>query len=879
MLLILQAVAALVPLVAQDDAEPPTGWLCRVGTDGPVFRTPHAGFDLEAGESLHPLAPASAPVWFVTLLEIEDSGTYEFVTTALNGEPVVRVLDLDGTELGGLGDFVMSRTGPLSLDAGEVRLLVGFRPVEGADRRLLNVAWRRESSRTGGFPLEPIPNNVTRLPDDALDLAHAGDLARRGRVLLEERGCTDCHTPPRGGEHAVGRRLAPDLHGIGARADVEWLTSWIRDPAAHGSTGMPRLLWTGNAEHEARSLAHYVASLSRPEDLETGWAAATEPQVVARGRELYHQVGCVACHGALESAAGVFNDPYLSDERPETALVPLDGRANKWRASALAEFLLDPVAVRPDGRMPSMGLSEEEADYIATYLIDRLGAGAPRELEAAQIDRGRGLFTSRGCDACHVLDEEVGHRPMLGAPGLIDVNPEYGCLVEDGGGPRYTLTADEKQAMIAALAKLRGAQYAPAPLDAHARRVEALNCTACHEQNGAGGIPEALDVFFRSTDERVDLGDEGRLPPEITGVGSKLTAHWMEQVLTEGARARPYLGVRMPSFGEEGAALAEGLARAEGSLGDSALRAPEPTDASIRTGRELLGPETFSCMTCHVYGDFPATGSPGPAITQFAERLRYDWFYSYMHNPQRYKPGGRMPDFSIAGKSSLTSVLDGDLAAQINAMWSYFELGEFMPAPDGVEAGDGFPLPVGERPVVHRGFLLDVGARGIAVGLPVGVHFAFDARTCRLVHAWKGAFIDASGSWAGRGGSQLGGQGPIVWEGEEGPTFEHLYHHEVEPEFRGYRLDADGWPTFQWTLHDVVVHESFDAALAPELVITRRFEFENLSGVSLGGPRLDPDSPPPRASGGMIVGERHGYLLLTAEAGAERPTIEWEVRP
>ena len=37
MLQLLPVVAALVPLVAQDDAEP--GWLCRVGEDGPAFRT------------------------------------------------------------------------------------------------------------------------------------------------------------------------------------------------------------------------------------------------------------------------------------------------------------------------------------------------------------------------------------------------------------------------------------------------------------------------------------------------------------------------------------------------------------------------------------------------------------------------------------------------------------------------------------------------------------------------------------------------------------------------------------------------------------------------------------------------------------------------
>ena len=55
-----------------------------------------------------------------------------------------------------------------------------------------------------------------------------------------------------------------------------------------------------------------------------------------------------------------------------------------------------------------------------------------------------------------------------------------------------------------------GAPLSWAPLDATARTLARLSCGACHAQGGAGGVPEALRPYFVSTDERVDLGDEGR---------------------------------------------------------------------------------------------------------------------------------------------------------------------------------------------------------------------------------------------------------------------------------------------------------------------------------------------------------------------------------
>ena len=43
-----------------------------------------------------------------------------------------------------------------------------------------------------------------------------------------------------------------------------------------------------------------------------------------------------------------------------------------------------------------------------------------------------------------------------------------------------------------------------------------------------------------------EMGDEGRIPPALTGAGDKLNEEWIKTVLAEGAKDRPYMATRMP---------------------------------------------------------------------------------------------------------------------------------------------------------------------------------------------------------------------------------------------------------------------------------------------------------------------------------------------
>ena len=77
----------------------------------------------------------------------------------------------------------------------------------------------------------------------------------------------------------------------------------------------------------------------------------------------------------------------------------------------------------------------------------------------------------------------------------------------------------------------------------------AFNCVACHQRGELDGVESARNVLFQS--DQPETGDEGRVPPHLTDVGSKLQSNWLKQVFDNGAKDRPYMFTQMPRFGSQ----------------------------------------------------------------------------------------------------------------------------------------------------------------------------------------------------------------------------------------------------------------------------------------------------------------------------------------
>ena len=719
----------------------------------------------------------------------------------------------------------------IELEAGE-RVTFAIAAVRAAERALKLVPrWERDLADDRGFRAEPIPArcvtpSIARLDDRSPPLlrrlSSAGgnelyrprttdDVARdSARVRVGELGCLHCHSAGEPTTLAPPSRKGPDLRGIGDRVHASWLAPWIADPQdLKPGSGMPdRFEATPEDDADLGALLHYLLDGSS----QAVTNAATEPAVIEQGRRLYHTVGCVACHGALASPAEVFGDDLYPTEVPD-ADVPAPFRAvhDKWKPGALAAFLKDPRAVWPESPMPSMNLTDEEADLIATYLVaneraEPLGIGLAGENHDALVQRGRAVFTERGCASCHAAPDaaERSYAEPTATP-LIGWRMDRGCLdATAADAPRYALDERDRALIREYVASRTGPEVATVPLSEARDTYAALNCQACHARDGQGGLPESLRPYFIGLEESAELGDEARIPPELSGVGRKLTTPWLADVLTHGGRARPYMAARMPQFApDEVGPLAHGLALLDGVFPNTDREEPAVTDELVLAGKRLMGLRGLACISCHVVGDLPPAGTPGPDMTRFAERLRYDWFRDYMHDPARFKPGTRMPQFTTAGKSAIVDLWDGDAERQIDAMWAYYTLGEFLPVPEGVPKPGELALVPEDRAVVFRTFLESVGSKAICVGTPSGLHYAFDADRVRLAEVWKGDFVDASANWTARGGGEAGGRGPVAWVAPDTSWIGLAPSSSAPPvearlDFLGYRVGDGGAPTFRY---------------------------------------------------------------------------------
>lgn len=820
----------------EDDGKPapagPKGWLAVYstpeGADGQSIRTwsPSAAFMLGEGQTIHPAVPASGLVASYTGdVEIEQPGRYRF-SAQMQGGVATLAVTKGGASVGQgalTSDQSMVRTGWLSLGAGPVQLAVSMsRNGSGATR--LRTMWEKEGVGEAGFREEPMPPSVVRVVKYGIKDAETGQSSLRGRVLLGELNCVACHSADAG---SVTARPAPLMGEIARRASAEWLSKWVRDPqAVKPGCGMPTVFVDADKD-QVDAIVHYLMSLgSTPE-----WQApATEADGLEQGKKLYHSLGCVACHGVLDNPAKIFGDAGapVAAATISTPTAPFGKMSKKWRAAGLSEFLKDPLRTHPGGRMPSMALTALEADLVATYLVNNWDAGGfkPAEFKSdpAKVEIGKVAFASRGCASCH----QTGHQlpdvaSTLAAKPLNELKVGAGCMdPANTATPRYTLSDGERADLAAGMAEVKRVTgpAGPAPIDVGQRTILALSCRNCHQYNETGGLPDDLKTCFRTADE-TELGDEGRFPPRLTGVGMKLNTPWIKQVLTEAARARPYMATRMPQFGSKIVGeLPAALAQTDGVAPDSDLHASPVSDTQVVAGRTLVGEKGMNCISCHVFGGRTA-GTRGPEITKFAERIRYEWWRVYLMAPARFKPGTRMSAFYATpdGKGSVKDVLGGDPDRQSEALWAYFVTSNGAMPPEGLLSAGGLPLVVGDKPVVFRTFLKDAGSRGIAVGYPIGVHFGFDATGVRLVSAWKGEFIDATNVWKGRGGSEATGQGATIWKAPAGPSLVIGVKPAAWPEkatreagyrFQGYRLDDKGMPTFLYKVGASDVEERFE---------------------------------------------------------------------
>lgn len=491
------------------------------------------------------------------------------------------------------------------------------------------------------------------------------------------------------------------------------------------------------------------------------------------------------------------------------------------------------------------------ADAKPLATMNTLDAGGLFAVEPTLVDEGRAAFAAVGCASCHELKRPDGTliTPVVTPKPLAAlVASDAGCLATGSpraGVPQYQLDGLQRAALKEAVHWLTASEAATPPSREQAidRMLSSLNCYACHNRDGRGGtIPAvattdddgepilkdaARDALFTSAVQ--ELGDEGRLPPTLTGVGDKLAPGFLRQVLIEGGKDRgAYMHTLMPRWHVAvGDPLAKLLADDVKTTGQIPTLAGHSESEVEEQGRALVGSKSLGCIKCHSFAGDKGQSLGVIDMARMPTRLRHDWFLAYVANPQQFRPGTRMPASWPEGKTFYPDVLDGTASGQIEAVWRY--LSGTKPRPPVGASGNPIELVATDRPIIYRNFIEGAGPRAIGVGYPEKVNLAWDADRLRLALVWRGPFIDAGKHWTGRGQGFQSPMGEGVFAADvatplarfddaaamtsaawppgsrrnaDGPADNYR--------FSGYRLDTDGRPAFLWRWGDCSVQERFE---------------------------------------------------------------------
>jgi mono/diheme cytochrome c family protein len=661
----------------------------------------------------------------------------------------------------------------------------------------------------------PIVPGFERLYTDS-----GADAVKGGRLLLGELNCTSCHKT----EAALPHKRAPILDGIGGRVRRSYLRKFLRDPkAVKPGTTMPNLFAAvSEAERgeKIEALVHFLAA--------TGTLQRERPdrKAVLLGKQLYHQVGCVACHGSRDDKGDAAKLLATS--------VPLGDLRAKYSIASLAAFLENPLVIRPSGRMPGI-LNKDEAKQVANYLLQeqRLEQADEFSIQPELAAKGRVLFASVGCASCHQLNN--GGKAIASiqkAPALNKLRGTGGCLAAEPakGLPWYSLNTVQRGALTAALKSPATAK--PVAEEIIVQTMTTLNCYACHQRGKLGGVEEGVGAFFATT--QPEMGEEGRLPPSLHDAGAKLRPDYLQHIFNQGAHDRPYMQTRMPRFGAANVpGLIEALTAADKGKVEPVAQVTfhEPTNRVKSEARKMCGGNSLGCIKCHTFAGHRAEGVQGIDMLLMPRRLQHDWFYRYLLDPQKLRPGTRMPTAWTGGMTVLPDVLGGSTAKQIESIWVYLQDGGRAALPMGLRR-HSIPLIPDKEAIVYRNFIEGVGPRGIAVGYPEKASLGFDANDLRLALIWQGDFLDAVRHWSDRSEGFEPPLGDNVVHLPPGVAFAVLTKEneawpnrsakELGYQFGGYRTTTDGRPTFLYDCCNVRIEDCPNAVAGKSSPSIRR---------------------------------------------------------
>ncbi|MQA29830.1 MAG: c-type cytochrome [Luteitalea sp.] len=452
--------------------------------------------------------------------------------------------------------------------------------------------------------------------------------AAAGEEIVKNIGCLGCHVVGEGERTEVGprRTFGQPLENIGNKTSYEWIFDWVRDPKHYSpGTYMPDLRLT---DAQVADVATYLSGLKGP----AGDAAKATPDEKAVDEVA---LGYFAAVMPFEQAKAT-----LAKLNPEQKQIELGRRV----ISRYGCFSCHDIKGFENAQAIGTDLSEE-----GSKLVTRLDFA----------------FIS---DIPHT-SKLAWFRTKLHDPRIFDkgrlLKPEEKLRM-----PNYDLSEEENNRLLMAIMSFQRDIQPPAAMPVRSARYDYLttgrtlvhrrNCVGCHAIEGEGG--DFVNLVAEPT-----LG-----PPMLTPEGARVQPDWLYAFLRNPITIRPWLNVRMPTFGLDDQHL-NGAVRYFGAVSDEMLpfQTHEVVTASAGggTGKELF--DLLKCQQCHVLGEIPKdqpTANLAPDLRMSADRLQPDWIVDWLRNPATILPGTRMPSFWPDHPKSFFPQFGGSAEAQIQAV-------------------------------------------------------------------------------------------------------------------------------------------------------------------------------------------------------------------
>jgi mono/diheme cytochrome c family protein len=453
--------------------------------------------------------------------------------------------------------------------------------------------------------------------------------AKNGEKIVKEIGCQGCHVVGEGSREAAGprRTFGQPLENLGNKTTYEWVYNWVRDPKHYNpGTYMPNLRLT---DAQVADVATYLTGLTGP----GGDTAKAQADQKATDDVLLDYMKAVLPFEDAKAQLGKMNADEKQVELGRRAI----SRYGCFSCHDIKGF--------------------EKAQSIGTDLSEE-GSKLVSRLDFAFIT-----------DIPH--SSKLGwFRTKLHDPRIFDKGRVLQPL-DKLRMPNFDLSDEENSRLITALMSFQREIQPPAALPVRSARTDFLyegrtlvhrrNCVGCHIIEGDGGD------FLKL------VADPSLGPPMLTPEGARVQHDWLYSFIRGPITIRPWLAVRMPTFGLDDPNI-NGVINYFGGISNNMT--PFETHEVVRTASNETGGgkalfELLKCQQCHVLGEIPKdqpTSNLAPDLRMSSERLQPDWILAWLRKPSDILPGTRMPAFWPDYPKSYYPQMNGDAETQIRAI-------------------------------------------------------------------------------------------------------------------------------------------------------------------------------------------------------------------